>query len=108
MLRLLRSHFETPVKAYADILPVLQAEADQRHQQRLAGARNRLRSREKREMGSSTLQRLVIYDPYYCQGGMVDALESLGCNREHVINQNRDFYSDAAQVCTALRAQMSC
>lgn len=64
-------HFETPRRAYADVLPLLEAVA-----------------------ARSALARLVVYDPYYCQGRVKKLLRELGC--ENVVNANRDFYADVA------------
>jgi hypothetical protein len=67
-------HFETPLAAYQDIKPLLQ---------RLAAA---LKNDPKE---------LVIYDPYFCAGGMLGLLEQTGF--PNVINKNRDFYVDVAK-----------
>jgi len=64
-------HCETPIQAYKDLLPVLD---------RIAKSLNKKRSN------------LVIYDPYYCDGGVKKKLISYGFNS--VINLNRDFYDD--------------
>ena len=53
-------HFETPLVAYQDILPVLQ---------NIAGRKGK------------SLHDLVVYDPYYCKGEMVKHLKSLGINK---------------------------
>ena len=66
-------HFETPRRAYEDLLPVLES---------LACALGKQRDE------------LVIYDPYYCKGKMVSLLHSLGYTT--VINKNIDFYRDVA------------
>jgi hypothetical protein len=66
-------HFETPLIAYTDILPMLLT---------LAKALNK------------KPEELIIYDPYYCQGGMVAMLAGMGFPK--VINMNRDFYADVA------------
>ena len=50
-------HFETPLVAYTDILPMLHALA--------------------LSLGKSPTE-LIIYDPYYCQGGMVQMLKEMG------------------------------
>ena len=55
-------HAETPVNAYEDLAPFLRA----------VGGR--------------------VYDPYYCDGGVVRRLQALGFR--DVINENRDFYAD--------------
>lgn len=64
-------HFETPVDAYRDILPALQCLSTSLH---------------------VPLRDLSLFDPYYCQGSMVERLRQLGLN--NVINRNRDFYKD--------------
>ena len=64
-------HFETPLVAYSDIDPILSDIA-----QKLQKSR----------------EDVIIYDPYYCKGNMVEHLNSLGYNR--VINNNSDFYGD--------------
>mmetsp|Transcript_25980 Transcript_25980/g.24836 ORF Transcript_25980/g.24836 Transcript_25980/m.24836 type:complete len:440 (-) Transcript_25980:26-1345(-) len=66
-------HFETPLVAYTDILPMLLTLA--------------------KALGKKP-EDLVIYDPYYCQGGMVAMLKEMGFPK--VINMNRDFYADVA------------
>ena len=53
-------HFETPLVAYQDILPVLQS---------IATAKGK------------NLHDLIVYDPYYCKGQMVKHLQSLGIRR---------------------------
>lgn len=50
-------HFETPLVAYTDILPMLLTLAE--------------------SLGKLPKE-LVIYDPYYCQGGMVQMLAGMG------------------------------
>ena len=50
-------HFETPLVAYTDILPMLLTLAE--------------------SLGKLPKD-LVIYDPYYCQGGMVQMLNGMG------------------------------
>ena len=66
-------HFETPLVAYEDIAPVLTIIA--------------------KRLGKSVCD-LIIYDPYYCKGNMVNRLSSIGFST--VINKNRDFYGDIA------------
>ena len=53
-------HFETPLSAYQDILPVLQCIADKK---------------------GKLIQDLILYDPYYCKGRMVEHLQSLGIRK---------------------------
>ena len=61
-------HAETPLDAYRDLAPALSAyEAHVAHD-------------------------LVIYDPYYADGGCKAKLASLGF--ESVVNERRDFYKD--------------
>jgi hypothetical protein len=63
-------HFETPKVAYQDLLPVLDVIVnDYFHKAR---------------------QDTVIYDPYYCQGNMIQYLNELSFS--NVINVNEDFY----------------
>ena len=50
-------HFETPLVAYTDILPMLHTLAV--------------------SLGKTPAE-LIIYDPYYCQGGMVQMLKDIG------------------------------
>ncbi|KAL3932727.1 MAG: hypothetical protein SGBAC_010718 [Bacillariaceae sp.] len=64
-------HCETPVEAYRDLLDVLDE---------ICKSLNKTRAN------------LLIYDPYYCNGGVKRKLASLGF--ESVINKNRDFYHD--------------
>ena len=58
-------HAETPVNAYEDLAPFMRA----------VGGR--------------------IYDPYYCDGGVVRRLAALGFR--DVVNENRDFYADVSK-----------
>jgi hypothetical protein len=67
-------HFETPLVAYQDLLPAL-----------LTFAKHI--NKEPSE--------LIIYDPYWCQGEMVQLLNQLGF--KNVINRNVDFYADIAK-----------
>ena len=57
-------HAETPVNAYEDLAPFLRA----------VGGR--------------------IYDPYYCDGGVMERLARWPLGFRDVINENRDFYAD--------------
>ena len=79
-------HFETPLQAYADVLPILR---------RLAKRRLRHGDGRKRS-GRSALRRLRVFDPYYCTGGTRTALESLGCSPDAILHEKRDFYADVA------------
>jgi hypothetical protein len=62
-------HCETPVEAYQDIAPLLDAIALQ--------------------VGKSRAT-LRIFDPYYCEGSMKERMHALGF--ENVINEKKDFY----------------
>lgn len=64
---------ETPLEAYLDVAPFLDA---------VATALGKTRAT------------LVVYDPFYCEGSMKTHLAALGFTR--VINENRDFYADIA------------
>ena len=64
-------HFETPPVAYADLKHVLD---------------------ELCAKLGKTSEQLIIYDPYWCKGNMVNHLSALGYS--NVINRNRDFYND--------------
>jgi hypothetical protein len=67
-------HFETPLRAYEDVLPVLDIICKRLQKER---------------------KDLVLYDPYYCQGSVVGCLQSL--QFPQIINRNRDFYRDIKQ-----------
>ena len=64
-------HCETPLQAYRDVVDILD---------KLASSLNKTRSS------------LIIYDPYYCDGGIKKKLASIGFT--NVINNNSDFYKD--------------
>jgi len=70
-------HCETPVEAYEHIAGVLEALA--------------------LKLGK-TRDTLSIYDPYYCEGGMVQRLLSLGFH--NVYNRKEDFYERVAKQLT--------
>jgi hypothetical protein len=63
-------HFETPLVAYEDILPLLD------------GLKPKMRNRKDH----------VVYDPYYCNGRTAVLLHQLGF--ENVVHAKRDFYKD--------------
>jgi hypothetical protein len=65
-------HFETPLQAYVDILPILDLVAPS------------IGSREKH----------VLYDPYYCNGRTKRLLESSPLGFSNVQHEKRDFYQD--------------
>lgn len=70
-------HCETPLEAYRDLLVVLD---------KIAASVGKTRGT------------LLIYDPYFCNGGVERKLKSLGFS--NVINRNRDFYQDIANKST--------
>jgi hypothetical protein len=65
-------HFETPLVAYQDLLPLLEAV----------------------QKGKKERKDQVLYDPYYCNGRTAVYLRQLGF--EHVVHAKRDFYQDIA------------
>ena len=65
-------HFETPLIAYQELLPALQALQEELH--------------------ITDKSSCKIYDPYFYQGRMVEYMRSLGY--DNVLNFNRDFYHD--------------
>ena len=79
-------HFETPKVAYSDITPLLNTVATALHK---------------------SASDLTIYDPYWCEGSMVEHLKDLGF--PNVINRNRDFYADVKKkaVPGALHSSMN-
>ena len=62
-------HFETPLQAYQDIKKLL-----------LEVARR----------CNKSLEEIVIYDPYYCKGEVINRMKDIGV--ANVINVNEDFY----------------
>lgn len=68
-------HCETPLEAYADILPLLSAQAN-----------------------GGVLGSLRVYDPYFCEGSMIQRLGALGIT--HVYNRKEDFYAKIASQST--------
>ena len=62
--------------AFADVLPILRREAEARH--------------------GGDLSKLVVYDPYYCDGAVVGRLAALGLSADRIVHRNRDFYADVA------------
>lgn len=74
-------HFETPLAAYEDVVPLLRLAARRRAKARglpLADCEAQLR----------------IYDPYFCSGRMKELLQGLGYQK--VVHRRRDFYQDIA------------
>jgi hypothetical protein len=77
-------HFETPLKAYEDILPLLDlvAPTSNKKEDRSINGRTVCTTREHH----------VLYDPYYCNGRTKILLKQLGFSS--AINEERDFYKD--------------
>ena len=67
-------HFETPIEAYTDILPILDSLL-------VKGERQQHKRKEH-----------IIYDPYYCDGRTKTILRTLGFDK--VVHEKRDFYKD--------------
>lgn len=86
-------HFETPERAFADVLPLLRCIGVQSLRRR-----QRKRRREsvddmgKDATANGTLGELTVYDPYYCQGSVRRALVGLGLAEGCCLNSNEDFY----------------
>ena len=88
-------HFETPTAAYTHVMPILQRLNARRQRARASTNSSKKRPREMDEEE----QQLRVYDPYYCEGAVVEALVKLGCAREQIIHANRDFYADVTADC---------
>ncbi|VEU39028.1 unnamed protein product [Pseudo-nitzschia multistriata] len=73
-------HFETPLNAYTDILPLLDSLETATKSDGAARCCPRPRSEH------------VLYDPYYCNGSTKGLLEGLGFDK--VVHKKRDFYRD--------------
>ena len=102
-------HFETPERAYQDVAPLLLAVACERASLHSGPPRKRARTAvdgavavaaggaARLEAEAAALLRLVVYDPYFCQGAMRAALASAAAlSPSNVINENRDFYQYVA------------
>ena len=79
-------HFETPLRAYQDLLPVL------RTLSRHLFKPECIHQEEETAGLEDSLHKLNVFDPYFCLGSMKEMLQSLGISK--VINRNRDFYKD--------------
>jgi hypothetical protein len=77
-------HFETPLKAYEDILPLLDLMAPESS---VDGGKHILNG-----TAGGTRKDHVLYDPYYCNGQTKILLNQLGFSS--AINEERDFYQD--------------
>ena len=82
-------HFETPLRAYEDVLPILDLISPP--------ARSSLQnndSKKRKRSSSPSIDRTehTLYDPYFCAGRTKTLLASLGfANVQH---EKRDFYAD--------------
>lgn len=77
-------HFETPLQAYKDILPILDSIAPGVGKGK--GEHNNAKECRKEH---------IIYDPYYCNGRTKSLLQGLGFDK--TVHEKRDFYKDIAQ-----------
>lgn len=69
-------HFETDIRALRDIEPLLFFWS--------------------RKLGK-TKSSVRVYDPYYCQGRVIQNLKQLGLSAENIFHEKRDFYKDIIQ-----------
>jgi len=81
-------HFETPLVAYQDILPILDA---LHHEERPDDENDDDDDVDKKK---KTIHRRdhIIYDPYYCDGRTTRYLQQFGF--EQIRHEKRDFYID--------------
>ena len=76
-------HFETPLRAYTDIRPLMQIAIDKKI--------------KVYNTNKSSSPQFIIYDPYFCTGRAKSLLEETfsKCNTEILVqHQKRDFYKD--------------
>jgi len=104
-------HFETPLKAYEDIRPLLECileEQQQRRRHRQQSNQNTVGREGPPASTASTItasissssstststpkSSLTLYDPYYCNGRTKALLKQLGF--DNVVHEKRDFYGD--------------
>ena len=92
-----KDHFETPLRAFQDIKPLLLWLGTQRRRIQEMIKRNDSnlshRSASSSELDNSDSP--VLYDPYYCNGQSAVLLRRLGF--PHVLHEKRDFYKDVAR-----------
>jgi len=79
-------HFETPIDAYRDILPLLDSVSPANNTDGNVNHCRTINSIEKKRKNH------IIYDPYYCNGRTKIILHTLGF--DNVIHVKRDFYKD--------------
>ena len=92
-------HFETPLRAYQDVAPLLDLVAPPAPSASRAGGGRRTSFGEDGGSGGGGRRDAarashVLYDPYYCAGRTRELLGSLGFAR--VAHEKRDFYADVA------------
>mmetsp|Transcript_6044 Transcript_6044/g.13159 ORF Transcript_6044/g.13159 Transcript_6044/m.13159 type:complete len:319 (-) Transcript_6044:631-1587(-) len=86
-------HFETPLRAYEDILPLLDLVSRSRKGRGVNKAKKKNKKRKRSSPDSTTLRtQHILYDPYYCAGKAKELLQSIGFR--NVVNEKRDFYAD--------------
>lgn len=94
-------HFETPLRAYEDVLPLLDlvSPVPKDAVGKAKQENNRKRKRPSSSDGTtdnSTNNPLrtehALYDPYYCAGRTKSLLQSIGFT--NVVHEKRDFYAD--------------
>mmetsp|Transcript_9295 Transcript_9295/g.10808 ORF Transcript_9295/g.10808 Transcript_9295/m.10808 type:complete len:369 (-) Transcript_9295:111-1217(-) len=90
-------HFETPLVAYNDILPLLDAVApavnnSNNSGKKKGGGKSLTTTTQSQGDNKNNRSGHVIYDPYYCDGRTERLLKSLGYS--NVIHEKRDFYKD--------------
>ena len=95
-------HFETPIEAYQDIIPLLDLvlkgpennsmndDDDNDNDNRVVKKDRTTSTSTSTSTGTSTGG--IIYDPYYCNGRTKIILNKLGYN--NVVHEKRDFYKD--------------
>ena len=80
-------HFETPLRAYEDILPLLDMVGPQNIDTTTISISTSTGNTNKR-------QSHILYDPYYCDGQTIILLNKLNFKKNNIIHAKRDFYKD--------------
>ena len=80
-------HFETPRRAYEDVLPLLDLVSPSAR-----GSVNANESKKRKRSPTSHRDDHTLYDPYYCAGRAKELLNSIGF--PNVQHAKRDFYAD--------------
>ena len=87
-------HFETPIRAYEDVLPLLDLVSPAqkgRDIDKKAAKKNKKRKRPSSDNAPLRTDH-TLYDPYYCAGRAKEMLQSVGF--PNVVHEKRDFYAD--------------